>query len=153
MPGIPMPSLQFCTGNQLAAFGLLLRATLLAVANPLESELQHIQQGSDGHHLPAIRLIQYISALNQLHQTLGEAGCRSPVDDVMIKDHRQVEDLAWLNPPLDDGGLPGEASSDQVERVPGYLKPPAAVAFAKHTHGGDPDSARHGHRNAWIAAS
>jgi hypothetical protein len=53
-----------------------------------------------------LSLAHSISTLDQLHQPPRKAGRRSPVDDIVVEHHRQVEDLARLDTPLNYGWLP-----------------------------------------------
>jgi hypothetical protein len=88
-------------------------------------------------------LIQPMTALDQLHQPPRKAGRRSPVDNIMIEHHRQVEDLARLDPPLNHGWLSNGTPRYQAERIWHGSKPPAAMASAKHTYRGDANRASH----------
>jgi hypothetical protein len=67
-----------------------------------------------GHLSPAAYLAQPIPALDQLHQQAHKAGSRSPIDDIVIKYHRQVKDLARLDPAFYKGWLPGNTPHHQA---------------------------------------
>jgi hypothetical protein len=56
-----------------------------------------------------------IPALDQLEEPPHKPRGWGAVDHVVVECHRQVEDLARLDPAIHDGGLLGNAAHDQHE--------------------------------------
>jgi hypothetical protein len=88
-----------------------------------------------------LSLAHSISTLDQLHQPPRKAGRRSPVANIVVECHRQVEDLARLDPAIYHGWLPSGTPYDQAERIWQGSQPPAAMTSTKHTYRGDANRA------------
>jgi hypothetical protein len=98
------------------------------------------------------RLLQPVSALNELHQSLYEPRCWRAIHDIVVEGDSQIEDVARFDALLDDGWLAGDATHDQEDRLPGRRQAPAATA-TRHAQCGDTDRASPGYQTRRIAAA
>src|SRR5216684_7913050 len=75
------------------------------------------------------------TALNQVFQPLGEASCRSTVDDIVIKTDRQTQIVPDGDVPVHDPWLLTNATHRHPEGMGIGWKNAPASPFPKHAHG------------------
>ena len=69
------------------------------------------------------RLLESVSAFDEVHQSLYEARCRSAVHHIVVEGDCQVEQLARFDALLDDSRLASDAAYDQRTDCPAGAKP------------------------------
>jgi hypothetical protein len=60
---------------------------------------------------------QPIPAFDQFHKPPSKPSCGGAINHIVVERHRQVEDLARLDPALYYGWLPGCTPHHQAERI------------------------------------
>jgi hypothetical protein len=71
-----------------------------------------VRRWSSVHRDLGLHLVQPIAALDQLYQSPRKPGRRRPVDHIVVEHHREVENLAWLDPAIHHRRLPGSTPYD-----------------------------------------
>jgi hypothetical protein len=98
------------------------------------------------------RLLQSVSALDELYESFHEPRCRRAIHDIVVEGDCQIEHVARFDALLDDGWPASDATHDQEDRLPGRRQPPAAAATS-HAQCGDTDRASRGYQTRRIAAT